>query len=204
MIPRPRNICFRSTRICKTLYIVPVRLPCTILQRGINFQAGGIWLTRRLEDLTYLRCYFGGIPTSQSHTAIIMSKPSRLFCPSKMVHSCPSWGWWVFFRSRFMHGFSLYPPFIIGTNFSLASRSRILKCCYLDLEYQDHHQTPIFKPSFEQVTWSLWNNVFYRFTDDKRTLAVLGHKACNFLRHQSAIRTSTFCFVSAVLLIKRL
>uniref|UniRef100_A0AAV1VEX9 Reverse transcriptase domain-containing protein n=1 Tax=Peronospora matthiolae TaxID=2874970 RepID=A0AAV1VEX9_9STRA len=47
-------------------------------------------------------------------------------------------------------------------------------------------------PVLTKLTWPLWNNVFLRFTEDKRTLAVLHRKACNFLSHQGVTRTSTF------------
>lgn len=50
-------------------------------------------------------------------------------------------------------------------------------------------------PVLTKLTWPLWNNGFLRFTEDKRTLAVLHRKACNFLSHHGVMRISTFLSV---------
>lgn len=51
-------------------------------------------------------------------------------------------------------------------------------------------------PLLTKLTWPIWNNVFLRFTNDKRTLAALHRKASKFLSHQGILRLSTFvsCF----------
>uniref|UniRef100_A0AAV1V1K4 Reverse transcriptase zinc-binding domain-containing protein n=1 Tax=Peronospora matthiolae TaxID=2874970 RepID=A0AAV1V1K4_9STRA len=50
-------------------------------------------------------------------------------------------------------------------------------------------------PVVTKLTWPIWNNFFIRFMEDKRTLAVLHRKACNFLSHQGVTRILTFLSV---------